>query len=237
MWKAAVEPRYHDGGASVRRLRKVWEAPGLAVVTPDTSSLTVVLFMRKETRARWRRPAASSGEFRSQQHAPPRPAPSDTIEIYTGGEADPRKKNMPPPPAGYGYAAYEKGIYWQLRFEGAGQIVAMSTPNVKTTTENLAELVAFTRALQWAAGYHMPIGRPIIIRYTSEYAARIATGAWKAKKHKAMAAEAQRAWAALKRSNGGRVWMLYTKRHEQAHKLAQSGKAGTTVYAEVNTVT
>ena len=67
--------------------------------------------------------------------------PSDTIEIYTGGAADAREKNKPPPPAGYGYAAYEHGIYWQLRFEGAGQIVAMQTANVKTTTENLAELV------------------------------------------------------------------------------------------------
>ena len=196
--------------------------------------MTVVLFMRKETRARWRRPATSARAFRSQQHAPPDPMPSDTIEIYTGGAADVRKKNMPPPPAGYGYAAYEgyPGIFWKLRFEGAGQIVAMQTTNVKTTTENLAELVAFTRALQWAQSFYYATGRPICIRYTSEYAARIATGAWKARKHKAMAAEAQRAWASLKRSNGGRVWMRHTPRHDLAHRLAGQGKAGAWVYRE-----
>ena len=87
---------------------------------------------------------------------------------------------------------------------GAGRITT-ATPNVKTTTENLAELVAFARALQWAAAHALARGRPICIRYNSEYAARIATGAWKAKKHKDMAAEARRAWAMLKKERGGRA--------------------------------
>ena len=95
-------------------------------------------------------------------------------------------------------------------FESCGQITT-ATPNVKTVTENLAELVAFTRALQWARQYVLAHGRPICIRYSSEYAMRIATGAWKAKKHKAMADEAKRAWASLKRSNGGRLWARHLK--------------------------
>ena len=107
---------------------------------------------------------------------------------------------------------------------------------MRTTTENLAELVAFARALQWARLYAMARGRSICIRYHSEYAARIATGAWKARKHKAMAEEAQQAWTALKRANGGRVWMRHVPstdgRHRAGANLAVRGKAGESIYAE-----
>ena len=74
------------------------------------------------------------------------------------------------------------------------------------------------------------------LRYKYEYAARIATGAWKAKKHKAMAAEAQRAWHSLKKSNGGRAWMRHDaepKRQGRAQELATSGKGGKETYEEL----
>ena len=75
----------------------------------------------------------------------------------------------------------------------------------------------------------------VCVRYSSEYAARISTGAWKAKKHKAMAAEAQHAWAALKRSNGGCVWMRHASTKEPrvmvAQSLAEQGKQGTSICA------
>ena len=226
-----IDRRRQDDGASAAQLRKRWEAPGLSVVAPDTMTMTVVLFMRKETRARWRRnPAASTRAFRNQQHAPPDPLPDNTIQIVTAGAADARKKNQPPPPAGYGYAAYEKGIRWQLTFEGAGQITAGAMPNVKTTTSNLAELVAVARACQWAQRFALAVGRPICIRYSSEYAARIATGAWKAKKHKAMAEEARRAWESLKRSSGGSVWMRHKQGGGRATELAEQGKRGAQKY-------
>ena len=68
------------------------------------------------------------------------------IEIYTAGAAEARKKDMPDPPGGYGFAAYNnrKRVYTK-----ADQIT-LATPNVTTITENLAELMAFTRGLQWA---------------------------------------------------------------------------------------
>ena len=107
---------------------------------------------------------------------------------------------------------------------------------MRTTTSNLAELVAFTRALQWARQHALAIRQPVCMRYNSEYAARIATGAWKAKKHKAMAEEAKRSWAALKRSNGGRVWMRYASSKAggsgAARRLSERGKQGARVYAE-----
>ena len=78
--------------------------------------------------------------------------------------------------------------------------------------------------------------RAICIRYNSEYAARISTGAWRAKKHKAMAEEARRAWAQLKSRRGGRVWMRHVPRSDllymRARGLAQAGKNGTRTYAE-----
>ena len=221
LWKAAVARRHADGGASMNQLRKRWEAPGLAVISADNRSLTVVLFMREATRDRWRRSASSARDFRTQQYAPPVPLPEGTIEIYTAGAAEARKKDMPDPPGGYGFAAYDnrKRVYTK-----ADQIT-LATPNVTTITENLAELMAFTRGLQWARRFRDAQGRPINMRYTSEYCARIATGAWKAKKHKKVAAEARTAWKELKKSNGGQVWMQHDKTHK-AKSLAERGKTG-----------
>ena len=96
--------------------------------------------------------------------------------------------------------------------------------------------MAFTRALQWAHSHSRAQGRPICLRYNSEYAARIATGTWKAKKHKAFAVEARRAWTQLKRDRGGQVWMQHVRREDldymQAGGLARAGKDGTHEYSE-----
>ena len=111
-----------------------------------------------------------------------------------------------------------------------GGTITTATPNVKTTTQNLADLVAFTRALQWARSDGLAQGRPICVRYNNEYAARIATGAWKAKKHKAFAEEARQAWAQLTRDRGGRVWMKHVALKDSeygiARGLALAGKRG-----------
>ena len=87
-----------------------------------------------------------------------------------------------------------------------------------TATDNLACLIAIVRALTWptddpVANPILPIGRthsrPICIdRYDNEYAAMIATGVWKAKKHKDAAPLAQRAWKWLKAQKGERVFGL-----------------------------
>ena len=122
-------------------------------------------------------------------------------------------------------------------FVGRAQVAATSrgTPNVRTTTSNLADLVAFTRALQWATT-HWAAGKPVCIRYSSEYAARIASGAWRAKKHKPMAAEARRAWHALRKLKGGdNVWMQHAPValawSGQALQIAKAGQSGTETYA------
>ena len=113
----------------------------------------------------------------------------------------------------------------------------MATPHVRTITSNLASLIAFTRALEWAEHHQLMRGRPVCIRYNDEYAARICTGAWKARKHKEVAAEARRVWARLKKARNGQVWIQYTKHagtaHEAASELASQGKRGQRVYAHV----
>ena len=68
-------------------------------------------------------------------------------------------------------------------------------------------------AQQPCRGARVPRDKPIFIRYDSMYAAHFATGIWKAKKHKPMAAAARRAWARLKRSREGRAWMAHVKGH------------------------
>ena len=221
LWALALARRRSDQGASLAQLRKRWEAPGLAVIAPDDSKITVVLFFKAAARARWRRPASGARDFRAQQYAPPDPLPADTIEIYTAGAADTRKKGFPDPPGGFGFAAYAQRT--TRMYEVGGQIT-MTTPNVKTITRNLAELIAFTRALQWAHGNALAQGRPICIRYSFEFAARISTGAWKARKHKQVADEARRAWKALKQARG-QVWIRHA-RAGAARDLAVRGQQG-----------
>ena len=124
-------------------------------------------------------------------------------------------------------------------FQIGGQIVARKAPHeyVKTTTSNLSKLVAFVRALEWAHNDPLSWGKPVCIRYNSEYAARVATGAWRAKKHKETAAAAQRAWKRLRERKAGRVWMRHTPRTagpwNVANGLAEKGKGGTCVYGRV----
>ena len=109
-----------------------------------------------------------------------------------------------------------------------GGPVTSATPGVRhTATDNLACLIAITRALTWAADDPvanpiLPIGehsRPICIRYDNEYAAMIATGVWKAKKHKDAAPLAQRAWKRLKARKGERLWI----QHASARGTRETG--------------
>ena len=108
----------------------------------------------------------------------------------------------------------------------------MATPNVQTITGNLAALVAFTRAIQWVSRHWHTTGRPVCVRYSNAYGAMIASGTWKAKKHKAMAAEARTAWKALKRQIGGQLWLRHVMKPGEhqwarvANVLAGRGKQG-----------
>ena len=70
------------------------------------------------------------------------------------------------------------------------------------------------------------------MRYSNAYGAMIASGTWKAKKHKAMAVEARTAWKALKRQIGGQLWLRHVMRPGEhqwarvANVLAGRGKQG-----------
>ena len=105
----------------------------------------------------------------------------------------------------------------------------------KNTTNNLAELVAFTNGLRWARHAHHG---PNVMRYDSTYAAHIATGVWRPKKHKAAAAEAVKAWAVLKGQGRG-LWLKHVKGHsghrwnDRADRLADAGRSGQTSYHAV----
>ena len=121
-----------------------------------------------------------------------------------------------------------------------------------TATDNLATvcLIAIARVLAWATDdpvanphtaywrIHQPPG-PICIRYDIEYAAMIATGVWKAKKHKDAAPLAQRAWKRLKARKGERLCIQHAGRGhprdghwvQAARGLALLGKCGTYIYA------
>ena len=97
-----------------------------------------------------------------------------TVSIFTDGSAEPRKPGHMFPPAGFGFAAVTGGNGHE--HTGGREIackcgpVGPSTPNVKTATNNSSELVAFTRALQWARSSHLTQSRAIVIRFDSAYA-------------------------------------------------------------------
>ena len=130
-----------------------------------------------------------------------------------------------------------------------GGPITSATPGVRSTaTSNLAQLVAIARALAWAADH--PAANPILprgseppaicIRYDNEYAAMIASGVWKSKKHKDAAAVAHKAWKRLKAQRGERLYLQHAHAKNprdgcwlrEAEGLALRGKRGAYEYAE-----
>ena len=51
-------------------------------------------------------------------------------------------------------------------------------------------------------------------------------GAWKAKKHKAMAEEAQQAWKRIKIISGGQAWIRFARTDATAAQNAARGQRG-----------
>ena len=90
----------------------------------------------------------------------------------------------------------------------AGQITTRMS-NVKTTTNNLAELVGFTRAMDWAFVTSSIETSPVVLRYDSMYAAMIATGTWESQKAQVVfAVEAQRVMGATEEAQR-EEWSLH----------------------------
>ena len=129
----------------------------------------------------------------------------------------------------------------------AGEIT-MRTPGVGTITKCLADLVAVLHATTWATYSPEARDRPVCIRFSGDYGVNIASGTWRAGKHKAMAQKAQRAWKALYQSRPGEVWMRHTPLKlrknragrllngsaiwmKQADALAQLGRGGMNINA------
>jgi len=239
---ACITRRHADEGASLTRFRRSWEAPGFVTIS-EANEVQLIFFMKHVTRERWKgkKLDTHAKRHRTQQHAPPTTLPQGTASIYTDGSAEPRQLGKPPAPAGFGACAIVGGQGHEqadghLIWEVCGQIT-MSMRNVSTVTNNLAELVAFTRALQWAA--RKGDVKYVVMRYDSLYAAMVASGTWKAKKHKAMAMEARHAWTTLKKRLGDRVWLRHVKGHSghrwnnRADSLADAGRQG--MHVDVNT--
>ena len=113
--------------------------------------------------------------------------------------------------------------------------VSTSVNGVYTVTSNVAGLVAVAHALSWAKHHHLAAGHDICIRYASEYPAYIASRVWKARKHKDMAAKAQRLWSQLRRLKHDNVWIHHTPAREpraaQAAGLACRGMRGERINA------
>ena len=99
--------------------------------------------------------------------------------------------------------------------------------------------MAITHALKWADVDPYASGRPIRICYREAYAAMIASGAWRARKHKPMADEAHRAWNAVQKPRPNHLWIGRASKRDDRWFLyasinANKGKGGT--YRYVRTV-
>ena len=170
-WADVRARRFHDEGRGVWRFRKRWEAPSSLRYrrTRRTRRLSCLCGRRHETGGNtgaWTCRPGGSGRNSTHHLWNYRP----TLSLYTRtGLAICGSK--PPPPAGYGFVAVRGGRDHKkgdavLVAKRCGQVTA-GMRNVKTVTSNLAELVAFTRALQWATHTRYAAGRPICIRYDS----------------------------------------------------------------------
>jgi ribonuclease HI len=236
-WLTAWDKRHTDAGKAIAAFRKRWEAPGIATI--HGSRVQVVLFMAATARTRWRQ-AHPQRMWRTQQLAPPAAVPADTVSIFTDGSAVPRKLGQPKPIAGYGVVCVhgddpdDRGGTGHAIFEMCGPIVPDRLVH-KNTTNNLAELVAFTHGLRWARHTHHG---SVLMRYDSTYAANIAAGLWKPKKHQAAAARAIKLWADVRRQRPN-LWLKHVKGHSnhrwnnRADRLADAGRAGRHVYDTV----
>ena len=78
-------------------------------------------------------------------------------------------------------------------------------------TNNTAELTAIACALQHVCADQS--GRPILIRYDSLYAGRMATGAWRARKNHSLVARVRSLWAQAHRHLQGRLWASHVYGH------------------------
>ena len=76
------------------------------------------------------------------------------------------------------------------------------------------------------------------MRYDSKYASHVASGAWRARKHKPLAAAARRAWDRMRKIAKGRLWMKHVKGHsgdkwnDMADSLADAGRSGVNVHQD-----
>ena len=241
-WKSARARRREDGGRAIAAFRRMWVAPGIARMSADGTSTILLLFLSARTRDKWATQGDSlrSRHQRNVAYAPPKQLPYDVVSVFTDGSAIPRKRGQLFPPAGYGVVAVEGGQGHEHR--GGRELhvqcapLTQSTPNLETGTNNSAELLGFTRALQWAARHPAARGRPVCMRYDSVYAAMIASGTWKPKCHRALAAEAREAWDDLYKITSARLWMRHVRGHskhewnDRVDKLAKDGMRGRTRY-------
>ena len=75
-------------------------------------------------------------------------------------------------------------------------------------------------------------GRPVLIRYDSLYAGRIATGAWRARKNQSLTARVRNLWKRAHAHLQGRLWASHVYGHsdhkwnDRADELARCGKGG-----------
>ena len=127
-----------------------------------------------------------------------------------------------------GVASYTKNAVRSMRVV---ESTRMPSPRQATLPSSWVSPVP----VNWAHANRLAQGKSVCIRYDSMYAAHIATGLWKAKKHKPMAATARQAWARLKRSREGQAWMAHVKGHtgnrwnERADRLAAQGRGGKSI--------
>ena len=176
---------------------------------------------------------------------PPSELPAGTLVVYTDGSGpdDSNRTRNRTGKAGWGFVVTAGDVngtddqYAREMHSDCGEVItersAQRYIGAEAATNNTGELTAIVRALEYILAQQSSC--PVLLRYDSLYAAGVASGATRARAHRALVRRANRVWREVHAQRNGRVWTSHVRGHsnnkwnDRADQLARQGKGGAPV--------
>lgn len=250
--RAAADNEQHNLAAAHRkqqgahdRMRLAWDAAFLAttIATNDSGVRQTLLppppMVTNTAAAPIVNTAHARNTLKRINTNPPQQLPPNTRVIYTDGSGpETGRTRSGDMPAGWGFVVLRGGdgdtepnAVEAHRECGKVIVNEPSHPDslgADRPTNNTAELSAIAHALRYALSD--PSGPPVLIRFDSKYAARMATGRGRSRTNKALVRSVQRLWQRTSVHLRGNLWCKHVYGHsdhawnDRADELARLGK-------------